>query len=106
MSIQTKTMFVKTHHSIEMMKRYHELLSRIYSIIVTKMFDIELESTLKMSFKTLNDSSNFDDLNSIFLIFDAYFKMTELDALSATMTQRAIAMKKTINKIKRLIATR
>jgi hypothetical protein len=36
MKIIVKTIFVKTHHSIEMMKRYHDSFRRMYAIITTK----------------------------------------------------------------------
>ncbi len=68
-----KTISVKTHHSIEMIKRYHESLRQVYSIFVAEISDIDLESVLQMSFKILNDSIKSDDLILTLLIFDAYF---------------------------------
>jgi hypothetical protein len=106
MSIQIKTMPVEAHHSIEMMKRYHEPLRRIYSIIISEMLTIDFESVLQMSFKTLNDSIEFDDLISTLLVFDAYLRMIENDASVSTITQRAIAMRKTINEVKRFTTIR
>ncbi len=106
MSIEIKTISVETHHSIEMMKRYHESLRRIYSIIIIEMLIIDLESALQMSFKALNDSIEFDDLILTLLMFDVYFRMTKNDVSSSTITQRAIAMRKTMNEIKRLRTTR
>ncbi len=46
MSIEIKTISVETHHLVEMMKRYHESLRRIYSIIIAEMFIIDLELAL------------------------------------------------------------
>ncbi len=106
MSIEIKTISIETHHSIEMMKQYHESLRRIYSIIIAEMLVIDLESILQISFKTLNDSAKLDDLISTLLMFEAYLKMIELDASSSTITQRVIIMKKTMNEIKRLVITR
>ncbi len=57
-SIEIKTISVETHHSIEIMKRYHESLRLIYSIIVTEMSTIDLESALQISFKTWMTRSN------------------------------------------------
>jgi hypothetical protein len=106
MSIEIKTISVETHHSIEMIKRYHESLRRIYSIIVAEIPDIDSDSALQMSFKALNDSIKSDDLISTLLMFDAYLRMIESDASSSTITQRFMIMKKAINEIKRLVITR
>ncbi len=106
MSIEVKTILVETHHSIEMIERYHESLRRIYSIIVTEIPDINSDSALQMSFKALNDSTEPDDLISTLLMFGAYLRMTESDASSPTITQRVITMKKAMNEIKRLVTIR
>jgi hypothetical protein len=105
-SIEVKTILVEAHHSIEMIERYHESLRHIYSIIIAEMLTIDLESALQMSFKTLNDSVELDDLVSTLLMFETYFRMTESDASSPTIIQRVIAMKKTMNEIKRFMTIR
>jgi hypothetical protein len=46
MRITIKTISVETHHSIEMMKRYHDSLRRMYAIITTEISDIDLEIAL------------------------------------------------------------
>jgi hypothetical protein len=105
MSIEVKTILVETHHSIEMIERYHESLRRIYSIIVTEISDIDSDSVLQMSFKVLNDSIESDGLVFTLLVFGAYSRMAD-DVLTSTITQRAIAMRKAMNKVKRFVATR
>ncbi len=70
------------------------------------MLIIDLESVLQMSFKTLNDSVELDDLVSTLLMFEAYLRMIESDASSSTITQRIIVMKKTMNEIKRFMTIR
>jgi hypothetical protein len=52
MRITIKTISVETHHSIEMMKRYHDSLRRVYAIITTEISNIDLEIALQMTFKT------------------------------------------------------
>jgi DNA-binding FrmR family transcriptional regulator len=106
MSIEVKTVFVEAHHSIEMIERYHESLRRIYAIIIAEMLIIDFESVLQMSFKTLNDSIESDDLVSTLLVFEAYLRMIESDAFSSTIIQRAIAMRKAMNEIKRFMTIR
>jgi hypothetical protein len=106
MNIKTNIVFVETHHSIEMIKRYHEFLRRIYTIIVAKLFEINSNSTLQMIFKTLNDSINFDDLIFTLFMFNAYLRMIEINVSSSTIIQRFIAMRKTMNEVRKLIVIR
>jgi hypothetical protein len=89
-----------------MIERYHESLRRIYVIITAKIVEIDPNSILQMSFKTLNDSTDSDDLILTLLVFEAYLRMIEMNALSSTITQRSIAMRKTMNEVRKLIATR
>ncbi len=106
MSIEMKTVSVEAHHSIEMIERYHESLRRIYSIFVTEIPGIDSESVLQMSFKALNDSIELDDLVLTLLVFGTYPRMIESDAPSFTITQRAIAMRKAMNEVKRFMTIR
>ena len=62
MSIIVNIMSMKVHHSIEMIKCYHDPLRRIYIIITLKISDIENDLTLQMIFKTFNDSIKSNDL--------------------------------------------
>ncbi len=50
MNIKVNIIFVETHHSIEIMKRYHEFFRRVYTIIVAKLFEIDSNSILQMIF--------------------------------------------------------
>jgi hypothetical protein len=106
MKIRINIVSVKTHHSINMIERYHDSLRRIYTIIVAKILEIDSNSTLQMSFKTLNDSTDLNDLILTLFVFDAYFRMTEMNASSSTIIQRFIVMRKTINEIRKLIVAR
>jgi hypothetical protein len=102
MNIRINIVFVEAHHSIEMIERYHEFLCRVYAIIVAKLFEIDSNSILQMTFKTLNDSINLDDLIFTLLVFDAYSRMIEMNVSSLTITQRFIAMRKTMNEVRKL----
>ncbi len=62
MKIRINIVSVKTHHSINMIERYHESFRRIYAIIIAKIFKIDSNSILQMSFKAFNDLTDFDDL--------------------------------------------
>jgi hypothetical protein len=89
-----------------MIERYHESLRRIYIIIVAKVSEIDSNATLQMSFKALNDSTDFDDFIFTLLVFEAYFRMIEIIDFSSTIIQRLIAMRKTMNEVRQLIVTR
>jgi hypothetical protein len=102
MNIKINIVFVETHHFIEMIKRYHEFLRRVYAIIVAKLFEIDSNSILQMTFKTLNDSINLDDLIFTLLVFDAYFRIIEMNVSSSTIIQRFFAIRKTMNDVRKL----
>jgi hypothetical protein len=106
MRITIKTISVETHHSIEMMKRYHDSLRRMYAIITTEISNIDLEIALQMTLKVINDSMEFDDLIFTLLIFDAYSRMIEMNVSSLTITQRVIAMRKAMKEVQKFIAIR
>ncbi len=101
MSIIVKIVSIETHHSIEIMKRYHESLRQAYSIISTEISEIDFELALQMTFKVINDSIELNDLISTLLMFEAYLRMIEMNVSSSTITQRAIAMKNTMNEIRK-----
>jgi hypothetical protein len=106
MRITVKTIFVETHHSIEMIERYHDSLRRMYAIITTELSNIDLEIALQMTFKVINDSIELDELILILLIFEAYSRMIEMNASSLTIIQRVIAMRKAMKEVQKFIAIR
>ncbi len=106
MRIAIKTISVEIHHSIEMMKRYHDSLRRVYAIITIEISNIDLEIALQMTFKVINDSIEFDELIFTLLVFDVYLRMIEMNVSSSTITQRAIAMRKAMKEVQKFIAIR
>jgi hypothetical protein len=106
MNIKINIVFIEIHYSIEMIERYHEFFRRVYAIINAKMFEIDSNSILQMTFKTLNDSINLDDLIFTLFVFDAYSRMIEMNVSSSTIIQRFIAMRRTMNKVRKLIVIR
>ncbi len=106
MNIRINIVSIETHHSIDMIERYHDSLRRVYAIIIAKISDIDSNSALQMTFKTLNDSTEFNDLISTLLVFEAYSRMIEMNALSSTIIQRFIAMRKAMNEVRKSIAAR
>ena len=106
MRIIVKNAPVEAHHSIGLVERYHESLRRAYSIIAAEISGIEPQLALQMAFKALNDSAGSNGLVPTLLMFGAYSRMTETDAPSPTITQRATVMRKVMNEIRRLHASR
>ena len=106
MGIMVKNVSVETHHFIDQIDKYHEPFRKIYLIIISKIFGIDSNQNLQMIFKTINDSIKSHDLMSTLLIFDVYSRMNESDAFVSNITQRFIAMKKTMDEIRKLNVNR
>ena len=106
MNISVKNVLVEAHHSIEMIERYHESLRRVYSIIISKISDVAFDLALQMIFKAINDFVESNELVSTMLVFDAYSKMSESDTFSSTISQRALAMRKAMNELRKNTANR
>jgi hypothetical protein len=101
MNITVKNVFVETHHLIEIIERYHKSLRRVYTNIIVEISDITLDLILQMTFKTINDSVDSNELVSILLVFDVYSRISDLDASFSTITQRAVIMQKIIKEIEK-----
>ncbi len=89
-----------------MIKRYHESLRRVYVIIVFEILDIDSNSILQITFKALNDSTDFNNLVFILFVFDAYSRMIEMNVSFSTIIQQSIAMRKAIKEVRKTIAFR
>ena len=102
----TKSVPVEAHNSIGMVERYHGPLRRIYRIITTELPDISKDMALQMAFKAINDSAGPDGLIPTLLVFGAYPRMVESDAPNPTVAQRAAALTKAMDEVKKLRAKR
>lgn len=106
MGIIVKNAPVEAHHSIGLVERYHGPLRRVCSIITTEILDIKPDLVLQMSLKVINNSADPNELVPTLLVFDAYPRMTEFDAPSLSITQRAMAMKKAIDEVRKCTVSR
>jgi len=61
---------------------------------------------LQMTFKAINNTVGLEGLVPTLLVFGAYPRMTELDAPSPSVTQRAAAIRKAMSEIRKLRAER
>ena len=100
MGIIVKNALVEAHHSIGMVEHYHGPLRRVYSIITTEIPGIESDSALQMSFKAINNLVGPNGLVLTLLVCGAYPRITESDALSPSIIQRAIAMRKAMDEVR------
>jgi len=67
-----KSIPVRAHNLISMVKRYHGPLQRIYHIITSKIPGINKDIALQMAFKAINNSIGPDGLIPTLLVFGAY----------------------------------
>jgi hypothetical protein len=85
MSVRINTVSIETHHSIDMIERYHDSFRKVYAIIIAKISDLDSNSTLQMTFKALNDFAELNELILTLLVFETYFRMIEMNAFSSTI---------------------
>ena len=57
-----------------------------------------------MAFKVINNSAGPDSLISTLLVFKAYLYIVEFNILNPIVAQQAVALKKAIEKVKKLKA--
>jgi hypothetical protein len=86
------------------MEQYYNPLRRVYQIIIIELPGIDRDTALQIVFKALNDTTSPDGLVPTLLVFGVYPRITELDAPSPTVTQRANAVRKAIAEIHKLRA--
>jgi hypothetical protein len=93
---------MEAHNSVDLVERYHGPLRLIYQIITEELPDLDRDAALQMAFKALNDSAGPDGLIPTLLVS----RMIETDAPPASITQRAAAMQKAMEEVKKLRAKR
>ncbi len=106
MEIIIKNISGEAHHSIDIIKSYYGPLQRVYSIITIKILSIMLELAFQMTFKAMNDLVGSNRLVFILLVFGTYCRIYELNTPSASIIQCVIAMKKTMNEVRKCPVSR
>jgi hypothetical protein len=102
--VLTKSVPVEVHNSIGLVERYHGPLRRIYQIITIEAPDLSKDAALQMAFKALNDTVRLNGLIPTLLVFSAYLRMADDDAPSPTVIQRATALQKAMQEVRKLRA--
>ena len=110
MAISTKCVPVEAHQSIGIVERYHAPLRRAYSVISEELkgtgTGVTRDMVLQMAIKAVNDTAGPDGLIPTLLVFGAYPRMVELDPPAPTITQRATAIKRAMEEVVKLRASR
>ena len=84
-----------------MVEHYYGLLRQVYSIITMEIPSIKPDSALQLSFKAINNFVGPNSLVSTLLVFGIYPRITESDAPSPSITQGIMAMRKTMDKVRK-----
>jgi predicted ATP-grasp superfamily ATP-dependent carboligase len=82
-----------------MVERYYKLIHRAYFIITTKILNINKDIALQMAFKAINNIVGLNGIVLTLLVYSASPRIIEYNALSPTITQRTIALRKVIAEI-------
>jgi hypothetical protein len=108
MGITARSVLVEAHWSIGMIERAHPVLRRAYEIITEELKNetISKHFILQMAVKAVNDTVGPDGLVPTLLIFGAYLRMTETDPPTPSIIQRAMAIRRAMNEIAKIRATR
>jgi hypothetical protein len=107
MTIIIKAVFVETHWSIDVVKRYHAELRRAYQMIFENLnteSTISKEINLQMIVKAINDTVDSDELMLILLIFETYFRMHVMNLWISSIIQRIMIIEKTMIEIRKIRA--
>jgi hypothetical protein len=107
-AVSTKTVPVKAHWSIGLVKRAHPMLRRAYQIITEKLQGSGTikELNLQITVKTVNDTAGPDGLVLTLLVFRAYPRISTLNPLTPTITQQATTVRKAMAKVAKIRAKR
>ena len=107
MAIIIKAVPVKAHWSIEIVERFHPVLRRVYKVIMKDLTNVDAKISkklkLQMTIKTVNDTAGPNGLVFTLLIFGAYSRMHYLDSSAPNIIQRAAAISKAMNEMKKIM---
>ncbi|SLM34183.1 integrase core domain protein [Lasallia pustulata] len=108
MAIITKSVPVEAYWSIGMVERYHAVLRRAYKVIMDELqgSGINKDMVLQMAVKAVNDTAGPNGLMPTLLVFGAYPQIHELDPPAPIFSQRAMAIRKAMEEVRRIRAER
>ena len=80
-----KSIPVKAHNLIRIVKHYYGPLYYIYHIIITELLDISKDIALQIAFKVINNSAGPNSLISTLLVFRAYLYIVKFNTPNPTV---------------------
>ena len=96
---------VEAHWSIGKIERYHAPLRRAFEIIRAETRDaVSNDAALQMALKAVNDTAGQDGLVPTLLVFGAYPRVTTDSPPSPSQQQRAHAISKAMNDLRKKMA--
>lgn len=106
MAVCVKNIPVEVHWSIVLVERDHPLLHRSCKIIYQELKgeNISRDKILQMDVKSINDTAGPNGLILTLLMFRAFPRMTQLDPPAPSIIQRACAIRKATEEIRKLKA--
>ncbi|XMA09892.1 hypothetical protein WAI453_002683 [Rhynchosporium graminicola] len=108
MSIEVVEVPVEAHNAVGKVERYHGMLRRAYEIIEDELKGqgVSREVMLQMAIKAINNTAGPKGLVPTLLVFGTYPRLSDKDAPSPTITQRALAISKATKELRQLVAGR
>jgi hypothetical protein len=106
MAISLKEVPIEAHNSIGKVERYHAPLRRAYEILRAEDPSASPEAALQMAVKAINDTAGPDGIVPTLLVFGAYPRLTQVSAPSPGLRQRALAIQKATEAVRKLHAER
>ena len=85
LGIIIRSVSVKAHNLIKIVKCYYSPFCCIYHIIIVELLDISKDMALQMAFKAINDSTDPDSLIPTLLVFKAYPYIVKSDTPNPTV---------------------
>ena len=106
MTITTQSIPVEAHWSIGIVEQYHGVLCRTYKIIIDDLQGTRVtkEAALQIAVKAINDTAGPNGLVPTLLVFGAYPRMHNMDPPAPTITQRAAAVAKAMDEVRKFHA--
>ena len=113
LTIITKEVPVEAANTMGLVEHYHKPLRRAYEIINNKFKDKDNSNgstpkalILQMAVKAVNNTAGHDGLVPTLLVFRAYPRMSKLSPPTPSISQRATAIKKAMEEVSKLRATK
>lgn len=108
LGVGVKQVPVEAHNSVGKIERYHAPLRRAYNIISTELRGQEVSAAnrLQMAVKAVNDTAGPNGLVPTLLVFGAYPRISDESPPTATITQRAEAIRKAMKEVREINARR